>query len=122
MKACRVALAVLMFVTTIAAHAEHVVEIRLRGRYYTEPATVRVTIAVEPDEANRTLVVEADGERLFRSSAVTLHGDKGQRLHTLEFKNLPRGAYIVRAEVHSNARLLAVAEEQVVVGDIGDAQ
>ena len=110
------ALAVVVAANTISVGADHVVEIRLRGRYYTEPATVRVTIAVDPDEANRTLVVQADGERMFRSSALTLEGDKGQRLHTLEFKDLPRGNYVLRAEVHSSAKIRGAAEEVLVVG------
>lgn len=122
MRVWPVALAVLVTANTISVGAEHVVEIRLHGRYYTEPATVRVTVAVQPDQENRTLVVQADGERLFRSSDVSLEGDKGQRLYTLEFKNLPRGSYVLRAEVHSRAKLRGVAEEELIVGDVGNAR
>jgi hypothetical protein len=121
MKVWHIALVALLSANTISVGAENVVEIRLHGRYYTEPATVRVTVAVQPDEANRTLVVQADGERLFRSSAVSLEGDKGQRLHTLEFKNLPRGSYVLRAEVHSSARIRGAAEEQLIVGEVGNS-
>ena len=121
MKVWHIALVALLSANTISVGAKNVVEIRLHGRYYTEPATVRVTVAVQPDEANRTLVVQADGERLFRSSAVSLEGDKGQRLHTLEFKNLPRGNYVLRAEVHSSARMRGAAEEQLIVGEVGNS-
>jgi hypothetical protein len=103
---------------TVAA-SQDVVEIRIRGRYYPEPATVRVTVAVEPDQSNRTLVIEADGERLFRSSEVSLDGEKEQRIHTLELKNLPAGYYVVRAEVRSTEEVRGVAEELLVVGDPG---
>jgi hypothetical protein len=122
MKVWHVALAVLVSVNTISIGAEHVVEIRLHGRYYTEPATVRVTVAVQPDETNRVLVVQADGERMFRSSEVSLEGDKSRRLHTLEFKNLPKGSYVLRAEVHSSAKMRGAAEELLVVGDVGDSR
>jgi hypothetical protein len=122
MKVWHVALAALVSANAISMGAEHVVEIRLHGRYYTEPATVRVTVAVEPDQANRTLVVQADGERLFRSSEVSLEGDRGQRLHTLEFKNLPRGSYVLRAEVHSSAKMRGAAEEQLIVGEVGNSR
>ena len=106
---------------TTALRAQDVVELRLRGRYYSEPATVRITVAVEPNALNRTLVVEADGEFLFRSSAVELDGANGRRLHTLEFKNLPRGYYTVRAEVHSaGERVRGAAEDVLVVGDPGE--
>jgi hypothetical protein len=102
--------------------AQDIVEIRLRGRYFSEPATIRMTIAVEPDERNRTLLIQADGDRLFRSSQVALEGDKGQRIHTMEFKNLPAGYYVIRAEVRSNAGLRGTAEEMFVVGEPGDQQ
>jgi hypothetical protein len=100
--------------------AQNVVEIRIRGRFFPEPATVRLTVAVEPSPENRTLVVEADGDRLYRSSEVALEGEHGKRLHTLEFKNLPAGEYTLRAEVLSNVSVRGIAEEYVTVGDPGD--
>jgi hypothetical protein len=117
---CAAGAALIVAISTIAVRAQDIVEIRLRGRYYTEPATVRVTVAVEPDEKNRTLVIQADGDRLFRSSEVTLDGDKGQRIHTMEFKNLPAGYYVLRAEVRSSADVRGAAEELLVVGDPAD--
>jgi hypothetical protein len=122
MKACHLALVVLASVSTISVAAEPVVEIRLHGRYYTEPATVRVTVAVQPDQANRTLVVQADGERMFRSSEVSLEGDKSRRLHMLEFKNLQKGSYVLRAEVFSSAKLRGAAEQVLVVGEVGETR
>jgi hypothetical protein len=114
-------------ITTLAAStmvlgAQDVVEIRMRGRYFTDPATVRITVAVEPDAKNRTLVVMADGDRLFRSSEVTLEGEKEQRIHMVEFKNLPAGHYTVRAEVMSNSAVRGSAEESLVVGDPSNEQ
>lgn len=100
--------------------AEEVVELRMRGRYFTEPATVRITIAVAPDEANRMLVVEADGDKLYRSSEVALAGKNAERIHTVEFKNLPAGEYIVRAEVRSDVKVRGAVQQLVVVGDPGD--
>jgi hypothetical protein len=103
--------------STIVAAAQDVVEIRMRGRYYSEPATVRITVAVEPDVKNRVLVIQADGDRLFRSSEVSLEGEKEQRIHTVEFKNLPAGHYTVRAEVLSNRESRGMAQELLIVGD-----
>jgi len=116
------ALAILVAANAVAVGAQDLVEIRVRGRFYTEPATVRITVAVRPDQENRTLVILADGDRFFRSSEVTLEGDKEQRIHTVEFKNLPAGHYVLRAEVHSNARMRAAAEESLTVGEPGDAR
>ena len=114
--------ATLIASSTIALGAQDVVEIRLRGRYFSEPATIHVTVAVEPDAKNRSLVIVADGDRLFRSSEIALDGDKGQRIHTMQFKNLPAGHYILRAEVRSGASLRGAAEEQLTVGGLGDEQ
>ena len=111
------AAAATLAVSTLALAAQDVVEIRLRGRYFREPATISVTVAVEPNAKNRSLVILADGARLFRSSEVALDGMNGQRIHTMEFKNLPAGNYVVRAEVRSNADIRGAAQELLTVGD-----
>lgn len=122
----RVVAFVAIFITvgagTPALGGEDVVELRVRGRYYSEPATVRVTVSVQPDSENRTLVIQADGDRLFRSSHVALDGENGRRIHTVEFKNLPAGQYVLRAEVRSSAEIRGVAEELLVVGDADEWQ
>ena len=102
--------------------AQDVVEIRLRGRYFTDPATVRITVAIEPNADNRTLRVEADGDRLFRSSELALAGEDGKRYHTVEFKNLPAGSYTIRAAVLSSAQIRGAAEEFLVVGEPSSVQ
>ena len=99
--------------------ADDIVEIRLRGRYYAEPATVQITIAVEPDAVNRALRVEAESERMFRSSEITLAGANEKRIHTLEFKNLPAGDYTLSAQVYSRAEMRAVATQQLTVSGGG---
>jgi len=111
-----------LFVGSSLVAAQDVVEIRLRGRYFSDPATVRITVAVQPNADNRALRVEADGDRLFRSSEVVLEGEDGKRLHTLEFKNLPAGSYTIRAAVLSSAQVRGAAEEFLVVGDPADPQ
>lgn len=106
-------------IATLRAFAGDVVEIRLRGHYFSEPATVQITVAVEPDAANRVLRVEADGDRMYRSTEVTLLGDGDKRLHTVEFKNLPAGAYELRAEVLSSDRVRGMATQELLVAGVG---
>ena len=77
--------------------AKEIVEIRIHGYYWRAPATVPITIAVEPGTANRALVVEADSDDFYRSSTIELDGENEKRLHLLEFKSLPAGDYVVRA-------------------------
>ncbi|MBM3820523.1 MAG: hypothetical protein FJW14_16100 [Acidimicrobiia bacterium] len=103
----------------VSGDASEVVEIRLRGRYFMEPATVHITVAVEPDAANRVLRIEADGDSVFRASDVSLSGAGEKRMHAVEFKNLPAGTYTLRAQVFSTERLRGRAEQELVVTGIG---
>ena len=109
----------LLTAATHVGSADDVVEIRLRGHYYAEPATVQITVAVEPDADHRALIIEADGERYFRSSALALSGENEKRLHTVEFKNLPAGSYTLRAQVRSTEAILATATQDLVVTGVG---
>ena len=111
--------AALIATGTRAGHANEVVEILLRGRYFIEPATVQITVAVEPDAKNRSLRIEADGERLFRASQLTLNGASEKRMHAVEFKNLPAGNYILRAEVLGAEDVRGMAEQELIVSGAG---
>jgi hypothetical protein len=108
-------IALVLAATATVLHAHEAVEIRVRGYYYTEPANVQIMVAVEPDEKNRTLRVEADGESMFRSSEVALNDDPDKRLYTLEFKNLKAGMYTLRAEVLSSKTVVAMTEQELMV-------
>jgi hypothetical protein len=99
--------------------AADVVEIRVRGHFFAAPATVQITVAVEPDAANRTLRIEADGDRLFRSTEVNLDGQSDKKLHTVEFKNLPAGSYELRAEVLTADKVRGMATQELVVAGAG---
>ena len=101
--------------TTPPSPAREIVEIRVRGHYFSAPATVPITVAVEPGAQNRMLVVEADSEDYFRSSGVELAGENEKRLHAVEFKSLPAGEYTIRAEVRSKSEVLGTAVGALVV-------
>ena len=113
-----VVLLVLAALSTEHAPAKEIVEIRVNGRYYAAPATVSVVVAVEPGQQNRALLVEADGEDYYRSSEIELDGDKEKRLHSVEFKSLPAGEYILRAQVRSKTGIIGRAEAELVVTGI----
>jgi hypothetical protein len=103
----------------IRGDARDVVEIRLHGRYFIEPATVRILVAVEPDAENRVLLIEADGDQIYRSSELTLSGANDKRLHSVEFRNLPAGAYTLRAEVRSSHDVRGSATQDLFVTGSG---
>jgi hypothetical protein len=97
------------------------VEIRISGHFFAEPATVQMIIAVEPNAENRTLRVEADGDNMFCATEVSLAGDKEQRLHTIQFKNLAAGEYTLRAQVLSNSSVRSQTEQGIMVTGDGTA-
>ena len=106
-------------VTLVPGDAAEVVELRLHGRYFAEPATVHVTIAVEPDEQNRVLRIEADSTQMFRASEIELNGAAEKRIHNIQFKNLPAGNYMLRAEVRSASELRGAAQQELTVTGSG---
>ena len=95
--------------------AKEIVEIKVHGYYFAAPATVPITVAVEPGANNRMLVVEVDSEDYFRSSGVELDGEKEKRLHSVEFKSLPAGEYTLRAQVLSKTDVIGTATGGLVV-------
>jgi hypothetical protein len=112
----------LVALTGSVGSAKDNVEIRLTGHFYAEPATVQLVVAVEPNAANRTLRVEADGDNMFCATEIQLSGANEQRLHTVEFKNLAAGGYTLRAQVLSNSSVRSQAEQEIMVaGDGTDA-
>ena len=105
---------------TRLGHAGAVVEIRPAGHYYIEPANVRVTVAVEPNDDNRILRIEADGDLLFRSSDITLSGANAARLYSIYFNNLPAGTYTLRARVLGPSDVIrGIAWREVKVSGAG---
>ena len=109
-----IAIAAVIFVTAMTA-GRQVVEIRLRGHYFPEPATVRLTVAVEPHQQNRLLRIEADGDAMFRATEVELTGETDKRLHLVEFRNLTAGSYVLRAEVLSTNAVLGQTTQELTV-------
>ena len=109
----------LVALTGSVGSAKDNVEIRLSGRFFAEPATVQLVIAVEPNSANRTLRVEADGDNMFCATEIQLAGAREQRLHTVSFKNLSAGGYTLRAQVLSNSNVRSQAEQEIMVAGDG---
>jgi hypothetical protein len=56
-----------------------------------------VETAVEPDADHRAIQVIAESPDFYRSSEVQLNGATAPRRNTCEFKDLPNGAYEIRA-------------------------
>jgi hypothetical protein len=82
------------------------------------PATVIITVTIEPDANNRELVVEADSDAYYRRSEMSLEGDNAARTHRLMFRGLPAGEYQISAAVGgSTGQRAAVRTTVTVVGE-----
>jgi len=79
------------------------------------PATVTVSITVEPNEQNRVLRVVTDSADFYSASEVTLDGNRAARLQRFTVRNLPAGDYVVRARLTRADDSERVAEAHVVV-------
>lgn len=74
-------------------------EIMVNGRIFRASELVRFSVRVEPDEGNRELRIEIDGEHMFVSSIRTLDGAREKRLHLMECDRMPAGDYQIVATV-----------------------
>jgi hypothetical protein len=99
---------------TLGETAE-VVSTVIRDSIVNEPANIRFLVAVEPNEENRFLWVEADSGNLYRASELTLNGAREKRLHTFVFTSLPGGRYTLRAEVRSRSAVRGLATRSIVI-------
>ncbi len=64
------------------------------------PATLRITVRVDPNADNRAFELIADSGAFFRSSVVTLEGERGPKTSTFEFRGLPAGDYEIRGTLY----------------------
>ena len=79
------------------------------------PANVRVRARVEPDADNRGMEISAESEDFFRSSFVSLEGDKAPSVTELAFKGLPGGDYQVSVALIGSRGVRKVVSRKVTI-------
>lgn len=94
---------------------ENALSLRVTPRVAAAPATVSITVTIEPDERNRVLAIEDDSEVYYRSSQVQLEGENAARTHVFLFRGLPPGEHRIRASVHGTNGLQTVVSTMVTV-------
>lgn len=102
--------AAFVLMTALRAEPGDPLGIRLLPGFVTSaPAVLRVLATVESHTDNRELQVVAESESFYRSSTVSLNGDRAPRLSEFVFRNLPGGQYEVTATLKAgNGRPRAV--------------
>jgi hypothetical protein len=82
------------------------------------PAVVRIQALVEPADENRQLEFVVDSDAYYSSSTVELSGAGSARVHTVEFRSIPGGAYDVRVVLRGGGgEVRAVSNDRVVIID-----
>ena len=80
-----------------------------------EPASLRISAMVEPDERNRTLEIRAESAGYATGSRMQLDGLRAQRFWETEFRDVPHGTYEVTATVIGIEGRRAAALRVVVI-------
>jgi hypothetical protein len=84
------------------------------------PTNLHISARVFPHPENRTLRVTAESEEFYRSSEISLEGERAPAMITFEFRGVPGGEYLVSGVLTDNVgRRRAIAEQQVRVIETG---
>lgn len=86
-------------VLAIAAQDQRPVVVSVRGHIFAEPAFIVVKTRVEPHDGNRGLWVSLVSDGFETSSYEQLSGRRARITRWHEFKDVPAGAYEVRADL-----------------------
>jgi hypothetical protein len=109
-------------VTVAAAHpgAGERLVVRVTPAVAFAPANLNVRATVEANQENRAIEVIAESDLFYRSSEISLDGDRAPRTTVIQFRSLPGGAYHVRTILKGpSGRELASTQSNVNVVDSG---
>jgi len=100
--------------------AADALDVHVTPRVANEPATLRITIDVEPQADNRYVLVQADSDDFLRSSLIQLDGSGSAKRHDVRYKALPAGAYAIGVTLFGSTGIRATAHRDVIVVAFGD--
>src|SRR5207237_504769 len=80
------------------------------------PANLVIRAVVAADDENRAIEITAESEDFYRSSEIELDGSRAPHTTMVYFRNLPGGAYEVRARLKgANGHERALVQSNVTV-------
>ena len=119
MKARCLVVAIVLAATAVAG-AKEPLSIRVSPAFSFAPANLVIRTSVEPDEKNRSLEVIADSAEFYRSSTITLDGDRAPKTMMVEVRNVPPGDYEVTALlIGADGHRRAIAQAHINVLESG---
>ena len=107
----------LMLTATAAVGANPSLGIKVSPAVSFAPANLIIRTSVDPDADNRALEVVAQSADFYRSSTVTLDGDRAAKTTQFEFRSLPPGEYeisVVVTDVGGRQRAISRTQARVV--------
>jgi hypothetical protein len=115
----KVLLPAILIASTIPAYAGERVSIRVSPAVAFAPANLFVRATIDGNQENRSLEVIAESPDFYRSSEISLDGDRAPRVTLLQFKSVPGGTYQVRAILRGvSGREIASTQTKVnIVGE-----
>ena len=113
----------LMLTATAAVGANPSLGIKASPAVSFAPANLIIRTSVDPDADNRALEVVAQSADFYRSSTVTLDGDRAAKTTQFEFRSLPPGEYEISVVVTgAGGRERAISRTQARVVESGAAR
>jgi hypothetical protein len=85
----------LTLAATAALGAKQSVTLKVSPAMSFAPATLVIRTQVDPDADNRSLEVITESADFYRSSMVSLDGDRAPKTTQLEYHSLPPGEYVL---------------------------
>ena len=87
----------LIVLTVLPVHGVQTVTLRVTPEKSFAPSSVLIRARIEPNAANRSVAIIADGENFYRSSEIPLEGEQAPKTFELSLKNVPGGEYGIYA-------------------------
>jgi hypothetical protein len=99
----------------VAGSSGETLRARVSPNVAVAPAFVRVVVTVEPAADDRGVEVVMDSATYYRSSTIEFGGPSA-RVHTVEFRAVPEGAYEVRVSLAgANGHARATVHGRVLI-------
>jgi hypothetical protein len=109
-------LSVFVALTALSASADEQLKIAVSPAQSFAPSNLHIQARVVPHAENRSLEIVAQSSEFYRSSRISLEGDRAAATNVFEFHGLPGGEYLISGiltDSHGHQR--AIAEQQVRV-------
>jgi hypothetical protein len=109
--------------TTLSVNGGEQLRIAVSPAQSFAPSNLNIRARLVPHAENRALEVIAESDEFYRSSQITLEGERAPATIMFEFRSLPGGDYRVYGILtDSGGRQRAVAQQQVMVIPTGLGQ